>query len=226
MIEGRVSVIMAVFNGADLIGEAIAGLRNQTHPDVEVIIVDDGSTDDTPAVVATHEDVVYVRQENAGQVAARRRGLGLATGEFIAFNDHDDVMLPERLERQLAFLRDHPEVGCVLCRHEVENVDGSRDVPDWVPRDLVYGDISGVEWTSMLAPRANLEAEYFVSNAQTADGMRVLTGLRDAGHRIEVLDEKLWMRRYRPGNKSADRDVIRHDLLEFLRNRARSTGST
>lgn len=105
-----VSVVLPSFNSARYLPAAIASVLAQTVPDVELIIVDDGSTDETSAVVAGYGSAArYIRQANAGVSAARNRGIAEARGKYVAFLDADDTWLPGKLERQLKALRDQPD---------------------------------------------------------------------------------------------------------------------
>lgn len=117
-----VSVVIPTYNRAQFLPAAIASIRAQTHACGEIIIVDDGSTDDTAAVVEQiGADVRYVRQDNAGPAAARNRGISEARGDVIAFLDTDDRWLPTKTERQLAVLSKHPEVALVGADMAVED---------------------------------------------------------------------------------------------------------
>jgi glycosyltransferase involved in cell wall biosynthesis len=106
---------MTVYNGMPYLTEAIDSVRRQTFEDWELIVVDDGSTDDTAALLDRLDDprIRVVHQQNAGAPVASNRGLELCRSEFVARLDADDVALPTRLEKQLAFLRAHPRVGIV-----------------------------------------------------------------------------------------------------------------
>lgn len=100
-----VSVIIPTFNRGAWLPETVASVLSQTHPPLEVLIVDDGSTDETPAVCAGFSDPVRcIRQERAGVGAARNRGAAEARGEWLAFLDSDDLWAPDKLEVQLAAL--------------------------------------------------------------------------------------------------------------------------
>jgi hypothetical protein len=115
MSTPAISVIMAVYNGADLIGETLDSLRAQSFSDFEVIIVDDCSTDDTRAVVQGFGDArirLVSLAANQGVVAARNRALAEARGRYIAALDHDDLCQPDRFARQIAYLDANP--GTVL----------------------------------------------------------------------------------------------------------------
>lgn len=125
------SVVMPVYNGERYIAEAIASVLAQTHADLELIVVDDGSTDGTARIlteiVGRDSRVRVITQANQGQAGALNRGLAEATTEWVAIHDHDDVSLPRRLERQLNFLSTHPEIR-VLGTHAVEIDHAGREI--------------------------------------------------------------------------------------------------
>jgi glycosyltransferase involved in cell wall biosynthesis len=115
--NANVSVIIPTYNRADVIGRALHSVLHQTYQDLEVIIVDDGSTDDTEVVVRSFRDarVRYIRHENKqGAPVARNTGIKAAKAEFIAFQDSDDEWLCDKLEKQIeAFSKASPETGVV-----------------------------------------------------------------------------------------------------------------
>lgn len=109
-----VSVVIPTYNYGHLLSRAVDSVLTQTFRDFEVLVVDDGSTDDTPKVLAGYgERIQAIRQDNAGVSAARNRGIAEARGEFIAFLDADDAWVPDKLEKQVAFLREHPQYDMV-----------------------------------------------------------------------------------------------------------------
>jgi glycosyltransferase involved in cell wall biosynthesis len=107
----KISVLMPAYNAGKYIHEAIASVLNQTFPDFELLIINDGSTDDTVSIVLSFNDprIVLINNEHEGIAAALNTGLRLADGFFIARFDADDICLPQRLEKQLNFLEDHPD---------------------------------------------------------------------------------------------------------------------
>lgn len=112
----RVSVITPAYNAARFLGEMIESVRRQTFQDWELVIVDDGSTDDTVAVIerfAADRRIRLLRQPNAGPSAARNHGMRAARGSFFAFLDSDDQWLPTFLEHQLGVFDAHPETALV-----------------------------------------------------------------------------------------------------------------
>jgi len=123
-----VSVVIPVFNGAQFIAKAVASVRAQTVKDVEVLVVDDGSTDGTQTVLAELEKtqgIIWFQQDHAGPARSRNRGIEAARGEFIALLDCDDVWLPDKLEVQMAVLLAKPLVGVVHTDYEVVSEDGT-----------------------------------------------------------------------------------------------------
>jgi len=103
------------YNYAAFLPFAIESCLAQTHEAVEIVVVDDGSTDNTRQVLEAFRDrIVYVRQENLGVSAARNKGLDIASGEFIAFLDADDYLTADAVEVRLREFRKNPEVGVVF----------------------------------------------------------------------------------------------------------------
>ena len=114
-IPARVSVVITTYNYERFVAAAIESVLRQTVRPDEIVVVDDGSTDATAAVVARYaaRGVRYIRQANAGPGAARNRGIRETRGDLIAFLDADDRWLPDKLARQLAHLRRYPAAGLV-----------------------------------------------------------------------------------------------------------------
>jgi glycosyltransferase involved in cell wall biosynthesis len=140
-----ISVVIPTYNYGCFIAEAIESALSQTVAPTEVIVVDDGSTDDTEDIARSFgERVRYIKQENAGVCIARNRGVSRSTGDYIAFLDADDRWEPTKLEKQLEKFENDPEIGLVHCgmRHfdgktgEILGllVDGQEG---WVADDLL-----------------------------------------------------------------------------------------
>lgn len=122
-----VSVIMPTFNREKTILRAINSILQQTYKDIEIIIVDDCSTDNTQKVVESlnNNNITYIKQDkNRGACAARNEGIKLAKGEYIAFLDSDDEWLPEKVEKQIDFLQKN-NVDIVFCSH-ISQCNGNK----------------------------------------------------------------------------------------------------
>lgn len=107
----RISVVIPAYNAGDYIARTVQSVLSQTSPPDEIIVIDDGSADDTAAVVRSLGDrIQLIRQENAGASAARNAGIQAAKGNWIAFLDGDDEWIPQKLELQINHLQKHPDL--------------------------------------------------------------------------------------------------------------------
>ena len=117
----KISVIMPAYNAEKYIGEAIESILNQTFSDFEFIIIDDGSSDGTVDVVKSYNDNrirFYQNEKNMGVAATLNRGLDLATGDYIARMDSDDISMSERFEKQIQYMKNHPD--CAACGTDIK----------------------------------------------------------------------------------------------------------
>lgn len=122
----KVSVVIPAHNYGRLIGETLRSVLSQTFVDLEAIVVDDGSTDNTKDIVRGINDsrIRYIYQENQGLAAARNTGIKAGSGEYLAFVDADDLWMPEKLDRQLSVLCDRADVGLVYGSYMVIDENG------------------------------------------------------------------------------------------------------
>ena len=112
--NNTISAVIPAYNSALFLPQAIASIRRQTHPIHEIIIVDDGSIDNTAEVVAgLGQDIKYLHQQNAGPAAARNHGIDNATGQYIAFLDADDQWSSQKTEQQMAIMEKQPDVALI-----------------------------------------------------------------------------------------------------------------
>lgn len=137
-----ISALIPTYNRARLLGEAIDSALRQTRPPDEILVVDDGSTDDTERVVARYDGAVrFIRQVNAGPSAARNQGIRAASGDFIALLDSDDLWVDDRLERQEALLTLHPDLD-VIFGLEGKFTSGREREPWDINEPLVFGRLN------------------------------------------------------------------------------------
>ena len=227
-----VSVLMGVWNGAPRVGEAVGSVLGQTMGDLELIVIDDGSTDATPAILASFRDsrLRVERRARGGLTSALNRALGLARAPLVARLDADDVAMPERLARQCAFLETHPDVGLLgtgarevdPSGHEIATVSPPTD--DAALRGVLIRRNPFVH-SSMVMRRAAVELvngyDAGFPVAQDYDlWMRMSRVTRMAN-----LPELLVLRRILPGRVTATRDTERLRAEARVRWRAVRAGT-
>ncbi len=144
-MEPRISVIMAVYNGERYLREAVDSILDQSLPDLELIVVNDGSSDETPEILASYTDPrvrVLHSERNVGPAAARSKAIRAARAEYIAVQDADDVALPMRLEKQICFLEKSRRVALVgshaIMIDEQGNQQGLMAYPPADDRDIKW----------------------------------------------------------------------------------------
>jgi len=116
MCKPLVTVIIPVFNCEKYIRDSVDSALNQTYSNIEVIAVDDGSSDGSHHILQTYGDrISIISQKNLGAAVARNAGIAASTGKYVAFLDSDDFWFPEKIEAQVKYLEDHPEVKMVFC---------------------------------------------------------------------------------------------------------------
>lgn len=216
----RVSVVIPAYNAAATIDETLRSVRSQTHADLEILVVDDGSRDATCEIVLRHSAadprVRLVRQENAGVAAARNSGWRQAAADLIAFVDADDLWAPTKIEAQLAALHAGGEgVGLVYCWYAMIDAAGvitfDWERPEWqgeVFEQLCRGNFIGNGSAALVRRRALEDAGGFepALRAAGAQGCEdILFYLRVARHhRFAVVTEHLVGYRQLPENMSSD----------------------
>jgi glycosyltransferase involved in cell wall biosynthesis len=139
--SARVSVVIPCYNGARFLRAAIDSALAQTHSDVEVVVVDDGSTDDSAAVAQSFgARVKLLSGPNRGLSAARNKGIAASSGEFLTLLDADDVLLPECVANRVRILKEHPDVGLVA--GYFREIDENGDLRPRVPELRRVGPLS------------------------------------------------------------------------------------
>jgi len=204
--EPLISCTVPVFNGEQYLGETLDSVLNQSYSPVEIIVIDDGSTDGTFDVVRKYgSQLTYVRQENSGAPSARNRGLAAAKGEFVSFLDADDLWHPDKLMRQMKCFRDRPELDVCITHlqnfwipeldEERRNFEGHRlaDVlPGWVTQTL-------------LTRRAFFDKiGWFNPSLRLGDGTDWFLRITESGAVVEILPDALTYRRIHHENMSME----------------------
>jgi len=191
-----ISVIIPCYNAARYIGATLASVLAQDQPDLEIIVVDDGSQDDSVALVRAKFPLVRVAcQANAGVAAARNTGIALARGELIAFVDADDIWLPGKLAAQLRLMQRNPGCAMSYCAWEVWPSDVAQPAPAYLEalraragNEALWRGPSG--W---IYPQLLLDCEVWTSTVMARRTLFDQIGVFDASLRIGE-DYDLWLR--------------------------------
>jgi glycosyltransferase involved in cell wall biosynthesis len=172
---GLVSVVIPAFNVGWCVGRAVDSVLAQSLLERELVVVDDGSTDDTAEVLASYGPAIRViRQPNGGMSAARNAGIRQARGGLVAFLDADDYWLPQKLERQVGLMLDRPELGFCSTAARIVNPEGAM-----------------LNLWRCPGENANMLQTLFAENAAIAGGCSAVMVRRDLLDRVGLFDESL-----------------------------------
>jgi glycosyltransferase involved in cell wall biosynthesis len=224
-VAPEISVIVPAYNAALTVDTTIDSVLAQTFGDFELIVVDDGSRDATPDVVASRDDprVHLIRSENRGVSSARNLGLEHASGTYLAFLDSDDAWLPEKLERQHAALESAPEAGVCFASAQVVDdeflaigLDPAVDRRDFTKALLLEGNIIAGGGSSVMARASLVEGAggFDTQLSQCADWDMWLR--LSSVTRFIPLEDALVQYRSAPGSMSSNPDLLEQDTFALL----------
>src|SRR5437773_3884093 len=204
MKKPLISCIIPVFNGERYLTEGLDSILAQTYRPIEIIVVDDGSTDGTRELVASYRDQVrYLWQPNSGPATARNQGLSAASGEFVAFLDADDLWHPEKLQRQMARFQARPELD--YCVAHAQNFW----VPELIEEERRFCDhriskpLPGYVTGTLLVRHALFgTVGLFNPNIKHADDTEWFLRVSEHGAAMELLPDVLLYRRLHQTNLS------------------------
>jgi glycosyltransferase involved in cell wall biosynthesis len=222
-------VIVPVFNGERLIGDALRSIRAQTRPVDEIVVVDDGSTDGTAAEVTGLgvPGLVLLRQENRGPSAARNRGIAAATGDLITFLDADDEWRPDKLAIQLPLL-ERQEVDVVSgCTEgvalEKQGLRARSLLPEWSSRQIVQVG------AMLMRKRVFDRVGGFDETLRFAEDMDWCIRARERGVAVHFHDDTVLLYRRHGDNVTNDVDARDRAFVQVLKktlDRKRARGAT
>ena len=219
MDQPLISCIVPVFNGQPYLTEALESIFQQSYRPIEVIVSDDGSTDDTAAVAAGCGDRIrYVRQDNAGAPAARNLGLSIARGEFVAFLDADDLWHPEKLDRQIARFAARPEIDLSLTHIQNFWIPELRQEAERYRDHRLAQPVPGYVTATLLA-RRSLFDRVGPFNPTLRHGDAQEWFLRAAERRVvmDLLSDVLVYRRFHKANTSRNVSPTLDEHLRILK---------
>lgn len=218
-----VSVIIPTYNHARFVVQAVQSVLAQTYPHVEIIVVDDGSTDETTQVLEPLAGRIRVAtQTNAGVAAARNHGFALAQGQYLTFLDADDLFLPQKLARDVALLEADPAVGVAYCSWFYVAEDGEQVLGELRPRkqghlleDLLLRRFHCVPGAATIRRTALEQVGLFDGRCPAAADTDLWVRLAYAGYPFASEEEPLFRYRSVPGSMS--RQLAGQEKDEFTR---------
>jgi glycosyltransferase involved in cell wall biosynthesis len=211
-----ISVVIPAFNAEPFLAEAIESVLAQDYGPIEVLVVDDGSTDRT-ADVASSYPVACLRQANGGQAAARNAGVAAARGSFVSFLDADDLWRSSKLSTEVEHLQAHPELGYVLVRMQRSLLPGAS-WPPGTPASWFKVPQPGTLPSAALVRRDALERiGPFDSRFRHGSDTEWQARAADAGVRWELLPDVLVQYRIHGNNDSYDNLGMKQEMFELLR---------
>jgi glycosyltransferase involved in cell wall biosynthesis len=212
-----VSVIIPVYNGARYLRAALSSVFAQTYQPFEVIVVDDGSIDDSGVIAQSFSDVRYIRQENQGVAAARNHGIEAARGDFFAFLDQDDLWTPEKLKLQIEYLLNDQDLGYTLTQQQYFLEPGTT-LPAWFRQELLTSIHTGwVLGTLVVRRRAFEQVGKFVTGYSAANDSDWFFRAKAAEIPMAVVPELLLLKRIHETNDSARAKEILSELLKVVK---------
>ena len=212
-----VSVIIPVYNGARYLRAALESVFAQTYRSFEVIVVDDGSVDDSGLIAQSFPEVRYIHQTNCGVAAARNHGIEAAQGEFFAFLDQDDLWTPDKLRLQIEYLLSHPEVGYTLTQQKFF-LDQGATLPAWFRKELFDSIHTGWVLGTLVVRRTTFEqVGNFVTGYSAANDSDWFFRAKAAAIPMAVVPELLLLKRIHETNDSARAKEILSELLKVVK---------
>jgi glycosyltransferase involved in cell wall biosynthesis len=211
-----VSVIVPVYNGESYLRAALESIFAQDYYPFEVIVVDDGSIDESAAIARSYKELRYIHQPNQGVAVARNVGIEPTRGEFIAFLDADDIWTPDKLTVQINYLMDHTEIeysiGMVKFFLEPE-----CSIPPGFRKELFENDHVGQILGTLVAPKSLFEKIGFDPNLTTAEDLDWFTRANDSKIPMAVIPRVLLYKRIHNKNISLNNPANNQNLLRALK---------
>lgn len=216
-----VSIVIPVYNGERFITRALSSVLEQSYRPIEIIVVDDGSTDDSPNICQAVPEARYTRQSNAGVASARNHGIRLSKGRYIAFLDQDDEWLPQKLEVQVGLLEQNKEYGFTIARQQIVFLDNVPR-PPWLPENVDENELDAYLPGTMVARRELFEiVGMFDSSYVNASDTDWVMRAHDRGACHAIVPQVLLIRRVHANNASHELHRTSREVLRVLRERIR-----
>jgi glycosyltransferase involved in cell wall biosynthesis len=214
----KVSVIIPVYNGEKFLEEAIKSVLNQDYDHLECIVVDDGSTDESASIAKKFERVIYLRQDNTGVASARNRGVQRASGEYLAFLDADDIWDINKLETQINYMEENPDIDYSVTRHRLFLAEGLKELPPWVRKNHYEKEMVAYIPSALIVRRSAFEiVGNFDESYRIADDSDWFMRARDAGIKLGFVGKNLLYKRVHSQCLTSQIDVTQKEMMKSIK---------
>lgn len=214
-----ISCIIPVYNGENYLEETLDSVFAQTYNPLEVIVVDDGSTDGTAVQIkARTEEILYLRQSNAGPAAARNAGIAAAAADYLAFVDADDLWLPDKLKRQMEFFAANPALD--VCVTKIQNfwIDELENDRDKFKNHPIAQELPGYGFpTSLIRRRTFDDLGLIDESLRTGEDTDWFMRVIESETAIKLLPEVFVRRRIHRNNMTHDTTAMIDNLTKILK---------
>ncbi|WP_297525842.1 glycosyltransferase family A protein [Sulfurovum sp.] len=210
-----VSIIIPTFNREKYLAEAIESIINQNDYPIEIIVIDDGSTDNTKAIMQQYTPLVqYFYQKNMGQAAARNRGIDIARGEYLAFLDSDDLWTPKKLKLQMDYMIHNPDVKMVFGHVKQFTTKEYKSLHSNIISQIMPGLVLG---TLLIRKKDFLEIGYLNTKLQVGEFIEWFDRAKREKCTYHILEEVLLKRRLHDSNLGLQKKTGPNDFAKILR---------
>jgi glycosyltransferase involved in cell wall biosynthesis len=218
-----ISVVLAVYNGERYVSDAIKSILDQDYPNYEIIVVNDGSDDQTLATLQAYGNKINLisLEVNKGQGFARNYAIKHAKGKFLAFLDHDDMWVSDKLSKQHHFFITQPSCDYVICRMTSQLLEGQEWPSNLNLNHYSKDSVALILGTTLIKKKSFLKVGWFDSQFGSADDTDWFARASDAGLKKGVVDEVLLVKRIHSSNISLNSAEANKNLFKALRSSVR-----
>lgn len=226
MNQATVSVIIPVYNGEKYLAAAIESVMAQTLPATQLLVIDESSTDRTAEIAQSYPEVEYHLKENQGSGAARNFGRRHSHGDFIAFLDADDIWNANKLQAQVRYLQERPQLGYAVCLQRMF-MEGGGEPPSWIKTELFHSEHPAFVPSAMI-----VRTRFFDQIGEFDEDFRQgydqdwFARADQAGGGLNVVTETLLLRRIHNANETSHQQSAKSLLRVVKKNMDRQRQST
>ena len=217
LTDPLITIGIPVYNGAEFLRDTIESAIGQSYRPIQIVVVDDGSTDGSAEIASSFAEVTVLQQSQGGPSSARNRALGIADGELITFIDADDQMTPDGLVSQYRHIVDNPHLECVFGFADTKLEPGTQ-LPSWLKVPAGYDSV--VPFPSALMRTATLRrVGGFDESVRVGEWFELFTRLREAPFEVAVIPVEVINKRIHDKNLSHQQEAMQAEMFLSLKKR-------